>query len=80
EWVVIDGRQRGIVENSRLLPFFGCPKLMGEEHGEAIMAGECWEGGEVAPIGEERSMFAMYNLRLADFNEVFYVQPPVGGV
>ncbi|KAG5619823.1 hypothetical protein H5410_005041 [Solanum commersonii] len=26
------------------------------------------------------TMFAMYNLRVAEFDDVCYVQPPVGGV
>ncbi|WMV58192.1 hypothetical protein MTR67_051577 [Solanum verrucosum] len=35
----------GRIENHRKLPFFGCPKLMGEERGEAAMEGERWEKG-----------------------------------
>uniref|UniRef100_M1DJV6 Uncharacterized protein n=1 Tax=Solanum tuberosum TaxID=4113 RepID=M1DJV6_SOLTU len=96
-----------MVENCHILPFSSGPKLMGEERVEAAMAGEHWEGGEVALIGAVQSMlclqaldswsfgdvasilvsdwrsltkFAMYSLRLAEFDEVCYVQPPVGKV
>uniref|UniRef100_M1DYX0 Uncharacterized protein n=1 Tax=Solanum tuberosum TaxID=4113 RepID=M1DYX0_SOLTU len=33
-----------------------------------------------APIGGVRSIFDMYSLRSAEFDDVCYVRPPVGGV
>ncbi|KAG5587964.1 hypothetical protein H5410_048398 [Solanum commersonii] len=49
-----------------------------------VLAPDQWSFSDVttmwSPIGGVRSMFAMYNLRVAKFDDVCYIQPPGGGV